>query len=171
MKKTILIFIAFLILFSCKKEIEYGANKFIVDDYQKWEKEFFENYANIDNRTIMSNISVRDFVNELKADTTDNDKLDILITQEQTNSNWINDNDLEYLISKINSKEKAKCIMGIFSSNIPNSKEMTIGNQIISIIESYRNKEPYPREDCECKIYSQNKIDEILAWWRKKNGS
>ncbi|MFD0843577.1 hypothetical protein ACFQ1F_08550, partial [Flaviramulus multivorans] len=171
MNKKILIFFISLILISCKKEIEYGANKFIVNDYEKWEKELFKYSADINDRPMMSDITVRDFVNELKADTTDKDKLDILQTRGKTNINWINENDLEYLISKINSKEKAKCVMGISSSNIPDSKGMTIGNQIISIIESYRNKEPYPREDCECKIYSQNKVDEILAWWKKKNGS
>lgn len=171
MNKTILIFIITLLLFSCKKEIEYGANKFIVDDYEKWEKEFFKYSTDINDRPMMSNISVRDFVNELKADTADKDQLDLLQVIGKTKINWINENDLKYLFSKINSTEKAKCVMGITTSNIPDSRGMTIGNQIISIIESYRNKEPYPREDCECKIYSQNKTDEVLMWWKKKNGS
>ena len=171
MNKTNLIFITFLVLFSCKTETEYGVNKFIVDDYEKWEKELFKYSADINDRPIMSDITVRGLINKLEADTIDKDNLDILQTRGKTNINWIDKNDLKYLISKINSKEKAKCVMGLSSSNIPDSKGMTIGNQIISIIESYRNKEPYPREDCECKIYNQNKVDEILAWWKNKNGS
>ena len=81
---------------------------------------------------------------------------------------WINDIDLAYLITKINSKEKAKCVYRMISSLIPDSKNMTIGNQVISIIESYRTKEPYPNEICICITYDQNKVNEILTWWEQK---
>ncbi|NIK93637.1 hypothetical protein GZ212_15865 [Mangrovimonas sp. CR14] len=170
MNRVILIFFLTLCLTSCKKEIDYGTDNFITDDYQKSEKEFYKYYGG-KRGIIISDLGIKKFIDELHADTTDNDKLDILKVLGRRNLNWIENNDLKYLISKINSKEKAKCVMDVFESNIPDSKNMTIGNQIISIIETYRSKENYPRYGCECKIYDQDKIDEILKWWKNKNGS
>ena len=157
-------------MFSCENGNEYGVNRLINDNYEDAEKEYFKYYFR-KNKTNMSKISVRGFVNKLKANTKDNDKLDLLVTIGQTDNSWISDNDLEFLVSKINSKVKAKCINRLISSLIPDSKNMTLGNQIISIIESYRNNETYPNEICVCKTYDQNKVKEILAWWKHKNGS
>ena len=47
---------------------------------------------------------------------------------------------------KLTEEEKAKCVNRSISSFIPDSKNMTIGNQAISIIESYRQNEPFPNE-------------------------
>ena len=59
----------------------------------------------------------------------------------------------------------------MISSFIPDSKNMTIGNQVISIIEAYRKKEPYPNGIYICEIYDKEKVTEILEWWKQKNGS
>lgn len=56
----------------------------------------------------------------------------------------------------------------MISSFIPDSKNMTIGNQAISIIEAYRKNEPFPNEIYICEIYDEKKIDEILEWWKQK---
>jgi len=169
MNKITLVLIVFFTIASCKKENPNGVNALVVDDYEQAEKDLFKYYLG-KSKTNMNEISVREFVSQLKANTEDEDKLDLLVTFGQADSTWVKEDDLSFLISKIKSKEKARCIYRSISSNIPDSKNMTIGNQSISIIEAYRNKEPYPNNTCVCVTYGQNKIKEILIWWKQKNG-
>ena len=42
---------------------------------------------------------------------------------------------------------------------------MTLGNQVISIRESYRKNELYANEIYVCQIYDLAKVNEILKWW------
>jgi len=169
MNKITVVLIVFFIIASCKKESSHGVNILINDKYEQAEKDLFKYYLG-KSKTNMNEISVREFVSQLKANTEDEDKLDLLVTFGQADSTWVKEDDLSFLISKIKSKEKAKCIFRSISSNIPDSKNMTIGYQSISIIEAYRNNESYPIEMCICKTYSQNKIKEILIWWEQKSG-
>ncbi|WP_299125961.1 hypothetical protein [uncultured Tenacibaculum sp.] len=165
--KNTLILLFLIISYSCKNQHTQEKNKLMINNYEKLEKEYIKQ-SSLKKKVYMSDTNVKDFVNILKANTTDKDTLDFVITVGQTNSNWISNNDLDFLISKINSKEKANCINRRISSIIPNSKNITLGHQIISIIESYRNNEPYPNDVCICKSYSQYKVDEIVAWWKNK---
>lgn len=165
--KNTLILLFLIISYSCKNQHTQEKNKLMINNYEKLEKEYIKQ-SSLKKKVYMSDTNVKDFVNILKANTTDKDTLDFIITVGQTNSNWISNNDLDFLISKINSKEKANCINRRISSIIPNSKNITLGHQIISIIESYRNNEPYPNDVCICKSYSQHKVDEIVAWWKNK---
>jgi len=168
MNKITIILIVFFIVASCKEESSHGVNALIIDNHKEAEKDLFKYYISKKIKIKMNEISVREFVSQLKANTKDEDELDLLVTFGLADSTWVKEDDLSFLISKIKSKEKAKCIFRSISSNIPDSKNMTIGNQIISIIEAYRNNESYPNEMCICRTYGQNKINEILIWWEQK---
>lgn len=117
----------------------------------------------------MSDINIKDLVNELNVENSSTNKLHLLTTIGQTDENWISESDLPFLISKIDSKLQAKCIKRAISSSIPNPENMTIGNQVISIIEAYRKNEPYPNALYICEIYDIQKVEEIRKWWRLKN--
>ncbi|MFD0992825.1 hypothetical protein [Tenacibaculum geojense] len=158
MKRYLYLSIIFTVLLSCKTKEKNNQPDF---DLKK--------YPSKNNYIKMSEVNVKTLIDILK--TKNHDKLNILTTIGQTKTNWLNQNDLEYLISKINSKEKSKCIVRDISSFIPKSTHMTIGNHVISIIESYRKKEPYPNHLYICKTYDKEKIDEILEWWKTKNVS
>ncbi|WP_157730094.1 hypothetical protein [Tenacibaculum jejuense] len=118
---------------------------------------------NKSNRVEISKLNAKELISFLKTNPED-DGFNILITIGQTKADWLNQTDLEYLISKINSKEKSKCIVRQISSFIPDSKHMTIGNQVISILESYRKKESFPNSLYICKAYKEEKINKFFSW-------
>ena len=173
MNRLLYLFILSTISASCIKKNQYETNiLYSNDEYKKANRQYFANYS--ENRNMkdivlnLDNLNLKQFVKTLIADTTDNDNLDILIIQGEIELNCLEDDDLLFLMTKIQSNKKAKCINHFKSSFIPDSREMTLGNQIISIIESYKLGENYPNEICICKKYSSDKIDEILNWWAQK---
>ena len=120
----------------------------------------------------IEDISVKELLSVLVREDGQKGNVNILTTIGQTKADWLNEKDLEFLISKIESKQESKCINRVISSFIPNSEKMTIGNQAISIIEAFRKNLPYPNELYVCEIYGPEKIAEIKKWWKKyKNGS
>ncbi len=166
MNKSTFILILVLLLVSCKENSK--EHNVIINDLEIAEKEY-QKYTEENGWIRMSEITLKEFITELKIE--NNNGLNILSTIGQTDKNWITNSDLKFLISQIESKEKAKCVNRVISSFIPDSKNMTIGNQVISIIEAYRKNEPYPNEIYICEIYDTEKIKEILEWWKEKNGS
>ncbi|MDT0622952.1 hypothetical protein [Croceitalea vernalis] len=117
---------------------------------------------------IMNEIGVKDFLNELKIRENEQKKLNILSTLGEAPLDWLNIDDLEFLISQIESEEKAKCVMRAISSHIPNPENITIGDQAISILESYRRNEQYPNGLTICGKYDAGKVKEIRTWWAEK---
>ena len=138
-----------------------------MDNLETVEKEYWD-YTQKNGFLTMSDINVNQLLTKLEVKNEQKNELNILTTIGQTESDWLTDNDLEYLISKIQSDQPAKCINRMISSFIPDSKNMTIGNQVISIIEAYRKKEPYPNELYICEVFDKNKVREILEWWKEK---
>ncbi|WP_308993439.1 hypothetical protein QLS71_011710 [Mariniflexile litorale] len=166
MNKSIFILILVLLLVSCKENSkEHNA---IINDFEIAENEY-QKYTQENGWIRMSEITVKEFITELKFG--NDNELNILSTIGQTDKNWITNSDLKFLISQIESKEKAKCVNRVISSFIPDPKNMTIGDQVISIIEAYRKNEPYPNELYICESYDKEKVNEILEWWKQKNGS
>jgi hypothetical protein len=166
MVKLIFLFSLLIVFNSCQKKInpENKESKLQDLNLSTTDKKYIDENGWIK----MSDINVKDFVNELKVKNNSDNKLNLLITIGQTDENWISESDLPFLISKIDSKEKAKCINQAISSFLPNPENMTIGNQVISIIEAYRKNEPYPNALYICEIYDIQKIEEIRQWWKLK---
>ncbi len=156
-----------IVLYACRHHAK-GEN---VRSEQSKQKELVhkqKSYKNENGWIIMSKISVLDFLKELKAEDTMDTELNVLTTMGQSGENWITESELEFLVSQIESKEKAKCVTRVISSFIPDSKNMTIGNHAISIIEVYRKKEAYPNELYICSSYDDHKVVELKDWWKSK---
>ena len=167
MRKSYYIIIIVFLIISCQKNSNDKRQNVIYDNIEIKEKEYW-NYTEKNGFFKISELNVKELLSKLKIKDTEKNELNILTTVGQTESNWLSEKDLEYLISKIESDERAKCINRMISSFIPDSKNMTIGNQAISIIEAYRKNEPFPNEIYICEIYDEKKIDEILEWWKQK---
>nr|WP_295706179.1 hypothetical protein [uncultured Lacinutrix sp.] len=161
-----IIIIVFLFV-SCQNDSNKKRQNVIYDNLEIKEKEYWE-YTTNNGFIKISELNVKELLSELKVKNTEKNELNVLTTVGQTESDWLSEKDLEYLISKIESVERAKCINRMISSFIPDSKNMTIGNQAISILEAYRKNEPFPNEIYICEIYDEKKIDEILEWWKQK---
>lgn len=78
--------------------------------------------------------------------------------------NWVKPSDIPLLIKLLESHEKCKCYMSVFSSIIPNG-ESELSGYAIAFIESYRNKKSVNLGLQSCPEYNKEKIDEILKWW------
>jgi len=170
MNKSISILILAILFVSCQNKSNTKNQKLKLENLEVKEKEH-QKYTDKNGWIRMSEITVVEFITELKVENKNSIELNILSTIGQTDKNWITTTDLKFLISQIDSKEKAKCVNRSISSFIPDSKNMTIGNQAISIIESYRQNEPFPNGLYICKIYDLEKRNEIQKWWKLKNGS
>lgn len=116
----------------------------------------------------MTKISVTEFVLALLIDERQENRVRILSTIGQTDAQWLDLADLEFLMSKIESTEKAKCVIRSISSKIEFADDLTIGDQVISIITAYRNKEKYPNQLVICKKHNSRKIAELKKWWAEK---
>lgn len=126
------------------------------------------NYKDENGWIIMSKVDIRDYVNELKIVENGPNTLNVLSTMGEAPKDWLKYEDLEFLITLIESKERANCVMRVISSHIPNPQNMTIGNQAISIIESYRQNQTYPNGLTVCESYEEEKVQEIRKWWTEK---
>lgn len=167
MKKVYCIIILTILIQSCQNKQKKGKHNVIMDNLKLKEKEYLE-YTDRNGFVKISELNVSELLSKLKVRDDQKNELNVITTIGQTKVDWLTDKDLKYLISKIESKEKAKCINRRISSFIPNSKNMTIGNQVISIIEAYRKKEPYPNGIYICETYDKEKVIEILEWWKQK---
>jgi len=169
MRTRILIIVLITILVGCnrtKKSTKKASDSDLL--------EFKLNDSMIDSNGFLkiSEINVRELLSALVLENGQKADLNIITTIGQTKTGWLDRKDLEFLVSKIESKQKAKCINRVISSFLPDSKNMTIGNQAISILETFRNNQPYPNELYVCETYGQEKIVEIKKWWNEyKNGS
>lgn len=160
-------FILVLMMFaSCKEKLNDSKQNFINENISNKDSNYQKDNVN-DGFINIENLTVKEFLLKLKVKENEENNLNILTTIGQAKHDWLTIKDLEFLISKVNSNEKAKCIKRSISSYIPNPENMTIGNQAVSIIEAYKNKEAYPNELYICKIHETSKINEILDWWKK----
>ena len=115
----------------------------------------------------MSQINVRQLLAALVIESKSENDLNVLSTVGKAEPDWLDKDDLEFLVSLIESPQKCNCINRVISSYIPDSKNMTVGNQAISIIEAYRNQEAFPNELVICRLYNREKVVEIKKWWEE----
>ncbi|MCW9037879.1 hypothetical protein [Altibacter sp.] len=129
------------------------------------------NYLDANNWILMNKISVRQFVNELirPTDQPDNPSKHkyVLQTVGQQDANWITKEDVKFLIKLMDSKEDAKCIMQIKSSYMPTVEKPTLGDQVILLINAYRQKLNFPYELTLCGDFGGKERSEIKRWWKK----
>ncbi len=130
--------------------------------------EQIKNYYDKNNFLMMNKITVREFVEELRVpdDKQENQisRFHIISINGRQDSTWINKEDVEYLMTLIDSKEQANCIMSIVSSYFP-SEKTTLGDQVFFLIKAYREKLEFPYRLTFCGEFEESERNEILEWW------
>jgi uncharacterized protein len=117
----------------------------------------------------LNKISVWEFINLLKIDTTNKSDLNILTIGMNTPENWINAKDIDTLMTIINSNEPSKCIVQVISSYyLPIGESSTIGGQVMDIIEAYKDNKAYPNKLTSCSKTDEQRIKAIELWWKGK---
>ncbi len=116
-------------------------------------------------------ITVVDYVELLKFEERGIYTIYRLTTGNRAKSDWIKESDLNYLMTLIESKRRAKCVKESISSDWkPGSDDFsTLGGQVMNIIDSYRKNEPYPNFFVDCSITDSTRVQEIKKWWEERS--
>tara|TARA_R110002050_G_scaffold56650_2_gene127460 strand:+ start:795 stop:1280 length:486 start_codon:yes stop_codon:yes gene_type:complete len=128
---------------------------------------------------LMKKISLRQFIDELKISKGEIDEeaefkhenkilIHRLHTSGQQDSSWISDNDLEYLMTLIDSEDPAKCIIRSISSNKTQPQRTTLGDQAILLLYAYKERLSFPHEFNICGENAKFYKSDIIDWWRKR---
>lgn len=115
----------------------------------------------------MDEVSVKDFVEALKVEDRKPNVPEVLTVMGQADPDWVKKEDIGYLMSLIDSKHDAKCVMRMISSNMGSGQRPTLGDQVILLIESYRNKKAFPEGLTVCGDFDEAKREELREWWEK----
>jgi hypothetical protein len=83
--------------------------------------------------------------------------------------NWVQLEDVKYFLQFMNSNEKCKCVIKVFSSHLPFDDYSTIGAQAMNLIDSYRKNEPYFSGVWNCAKNDSLRALEIKTWWESLN--
>ena len=138
-----------------------------LQDRQKIDAQF--PYRNESNWVVMDSTSVRQFINSLRNPKQGRFIINSIRTVGQTDSTWINEHDLEYLISLIDSKEKSRCIVQSISSQRADWDDIsTIGAQVTQILNCHIKGNPYPKSLNYCPNENEELKKEILNWWNNR---
>lgn len=126
-------------------------------------------YRNESNWVVMDSTSVRQLINSLRNSKQGRYIINSITTVGQVDSSWINKDDLEYLISLIDSKEKSACIVQSISSQRASWDDIsTIGAQVTQILKCYINGDLYPNALNYCPSENEELKKEILKWWSNR---
>ncbi|RYD54841.1 MAG: hypothetical protein EOP56_17895 [Sphingobacteriales bacterium] len=80
--------------------------------------------------------------------------------------------DVAALMPYIRSIKKTGCIVAVYCSYMPSYSEYsTLGGIAMDLIDTYRKKEDYPKEQWSCTKTDRNRADEIEQWWKSVNGT
>lgn len=102
MRKSYYIIIIVFLIISCQKNSNDKRQNVIYDNLEIKEKEYW-NYIEKNGFLKISELNVKELLSKLKVKGTEKNELNILTTVGQTESDWLSEKDLEYLISKIDS--------------------------------------------------------------------
>jgi hypothetical protein len=91
------------------------------------------------------------------------------ITVNDAPKNWIQLDDVKYLIQFITSDEKCKSLIKVYSNYLPFDNYSTLGGQAMNLIDSYRKNEPYFQGVWNCAKNDSLRVIEINSWWKSIN--
>ena len=117
----------------------------------------------------MDQISVKEFIQELRIIERKENQDYIAHTGRQADSTWITKQDIEFLMTLIDSKDDAKCIKRVISSYWPSNERTTIGDQAISLIQCYRNGLIFPDTPIICSKFDESTRQSLRLWWKNMN--
>jgi len=113
----------------------------------------------------IEHITVSEFVEELRISKHRYSNHSILTVAGQQDTNWITKDDIEFLMTLIDSQERAKCIVMVISSYLPSHNHHTLGDQVLELINAYRYKEVFPSHATHCCDSDVTLKESIKKWW------
>ncbi len=111
---------------------------------------------------LTSDMSVHDFLKAVKID--DSSDFNSITIKQEFKKDWINEKDLDSLITLIDSREKCKCILNPLSSTIPIGDSADVGGYVILILNSYRHKSTLQFKTWACPKTNKDDVIEITRW-------
>ncbi|MHC8948255.1 hypothetical protein [Sphingobacterium hungaricum] len=113
----------------------------------------------------LSEMNVFDYIEKLKLSDTSSYR-NMINIYKKAPKDWITLSDIDSLVLLIDSEVPAKCTMLTISSLMPTKGDSsTIGGQVMNIIQSYREKTPYPNQLTNCAKTDAVRAQEIKDWW------
>jgi hypothetical protein len=82
---------------------------------------------------------------------------------------WIQLDDVKYFMRFINSSEKCKCVIKVYSDFLPFDDYSTLGGQAMNLIDSYRKNESYFEGSWSCSKNDNIRARLIMSWWNALN--
>jgi hypothetical protein len=105
------------------------------------------------------------FIKAAKKTVNDN-PLNFINTQNDFPEDWITPEDIDSLISIIDSKEKCNCYKNPLSSYIPNDSAET-GGFAIEFIKAFKENKKVDLGLYSCPKVNKEEAEELKKWWRK----
>jgi hypothetical protein len=107
------------------------------------------------------------FLNDVAYKSNENHKINVISMVDEFPNDWVNESDIDTLITLIQSTRKARCFLDPQSSYLPISDNADIGGYAIIFINSFRHK---TKTKINLGLYNCPKTDdksvaEILKWW------
>ena len=123
---------------------------------------------NSNSENVIKYLTAKKFIDLCLKNYNENKKLNFVVFSGDYPQNWVRKQDVEYLISNVNSKQKCCGYMNVFSSYI-SSDNAEVGGFAILFIKSYIEK-----KQLNFGLNSNPKVDEkevenILNWYKNKN--
>lgn len=82
---------------------------------------------------------------------------------------WVQLDDVKYFMKFINSSEKCKCVIKVYSDFLPFDDYSTLGGQAMNLIDSYRKNESYFESTWSCSKNDKLRAELIMSWWNALN--
>lgn len=162
MKFILLLFI--LTLFSCNLKTENITNENLTFENVS-SKNFAEKIVS-DTTSILriKNLRPKEFIEICEKNYKENSKLNFVTFSGDFEENWVTKNDLEYLISVINSKQKCCGYMNVFSSFI-SSENAEVGGFALIFLKSFKEKSIINLGLNSNPKFDKTESGKILTWY------
>lgn len=163
MKFIVLLFI--LTIFSCNHKTENITNESL--SFENVSSKNFAEKIISDTTSILriKNLSPKEFIEICEKNYNKNAKLNFVTFGGDFEENWVKKNDLEYLISKINSKKKCCGYMNVFSSFI-SSENAEVGGFVLIFLKSFKEKSVINLGLNSNPKFDKNESEKIITWYK-----
>ena len=109
----------------------------------------------------LDSISIEEFVNLLPIQNYSPKTTYLITTTGNANQNWIQEEEIDYLMKYLHSEQPSHCVMQAISSNLPIGKTSTVGGQIQNLLVSHINNKQYPNGLTICESSDEKRIEVI----------
>ena len=113
-------------------------------------------------RKSASEYSPVSFIEELKKE----NELNVTTIESDFPKNWVKSEDLDSLISLVESKEKCNCYLNPLSSNIPRDSA-EVGGFAVEFIKAFKENRKLDLGLYNCPKVNEKEAEELKSWWKE----